>query len=53
MAKIGEVITRYWSIHDSPIPKKNEILETMFNEKFKVLSRARSGDEVVIKMQRV
>lgn len=38
----------YWSKHDTPIPKKGETLTNMFNERYKVVSAVKQGDDVEI-----
>jgi hypothetical protein len=38
----------YWSKNDTPIPKKGELLTNMFNERFKVISAVKQGDDIEI-----
>lgn len=45
--------TIYWSKNDTPIPKKNEILTNMFNEKFQVMSTEKLSEDIEIVLRRI
>jgi|WetSurSiteA1Bulk_404760.scaffolds.fasta_scaffold13001_5 hypothetical protein len=38
----------YWSRFDTPIPKKGQVLTNMFNERYKVISAVKQGDDIEI-----
>ena len=41
----------YWSKEDTPIPKKGQVLENMFNERYKVISAVKQSEDVEITLK--
>lgn len=43
----------YWSKEDTPIPRKNEILTNVFNEKYRVISAEKRSEDIEITLRRI
>ena len=48
-----EIRVLYWSKEDTPIPKKGQVLENVFNERYKVVSAVIQLEDVEITLQKV
>ena len=48
-----EVLVLYWSKNDTPIPKKGQVLETMFNERYKVVGVVKQPDDIEITFRKL